>query len=85
MGRFKTYISTLYVHISLSFTCYRSNRSPKHSDIYQSLAVAEQLNKTTNTVLYYDIILEDTMEGYLSKKSIHINESYVHAIALALW
>ena len=25
------------------------------------------------------------MEGYLSKKSIHINESFVHAIALALW
>ena len=26
-----------------------------------------------------------SMEGYLSKKSIHINESFVHAIALALW
>ena len=26
-----------------------------------------------------------TMEGYLSKKSIHNNESFVHAIALALW
>ena len=25
------------------------------------------------------------VEGYLSKKSIHINESYVHAVALALW
>ena len=25
------------------------------------------------------------MEGYLSKISIHINESFVHAIALALW
>ena len=25
------------------------------------------------------------MVGYLSKKSIHINESFVHAIALALW
>ena len=25
------------------------------------------------------------LEGYLSKKSIHINESFVHAIALALW
>ena len=25
------------------------------------------------------------IEGYLSKKSIHINESFVHAIALALW
>ena len=27
----------------------------------------------------------DFMEGYLSKKSIHINESFVYAIALALW
>ena len=27
----------------------------------------------------------EPMEGYLSKKSIHINESFVHAIALALW
>ena len=25
------------------------------------------------------------MEGYLSKKSIHINESFVHALALTLW
>ena len=25
------------------------------------------------------------MEGCLSKKSIHINGSFVHAIALALW
>ena len=25
------------------------------------------------------------MEGYLSKKSIHINMAFVHAIALALW
>ena len=30
-------------------------------------------------------VVEDVMEGYLSKKSIHINESFLHAIALALW
>ena len=29
--------------------------------------------------------MDDFMEGYLSKKYIHINESFVHAIALALW
>ena len=43
------------------------------------------------TLIYSGInenLVSDTtkgMEGYLSKKSIHINESFVHAIALILW
>ena len=31
------------------------------------------------------MVIRGNMEGYLSKKFIHINESFVHAIALALW
>ena len=43
---------------------------------------------TDNTLLptfEHKILITHFMEGYLSKKSIHINESFVHAIALALW
>ena len=42
-----------------------------------ALFLAEQCLRNNSSRKY--------MEGYLSKKSIHINESFVHAIALALW
>ena len=35
--------------------------------------------------MFFFFLLSSNFEGYLSKKSIHINESFVHAIALALW
>ena len=43
----------------------------------QFVTIAEL--STESTVHFHN------MEGYLSKKSIHINESFVFAIALALW
>ena len=51
-----------------------SNRSPKHSDIYQSLTVAERKNKTTIIVLYYCLpiltIYLPYMHEYI-KRSLH--------------
>ena len=54
--------------------------------VCKSLNSMKSYDKTNMKSFHnYRSSLTLNMEGYLSKKSIHINELFVHAIALALW